>query len=264
MPSIEESSGDLARPVVFSDSDEHADHRLKSGFVPLITFVVIVAAAAVTAAIVFGGGGQTRSGPPTGIGLGKGSAGLMDMGSRQPATGALGRKGPQSADMAGMAGDSSARGTSKKADGEIMVGSIPLTLDSGWEISREEEAFVVALDARERIAVSIEDVAVESDLTLLDVADLWLADRTEKMDDVVSGDPMDRGIGGKRFPQSAEIDYSGTATNDNGSYEETGLLVVLLNPRTSEAGLINFWTDDPSALETNDDRIRAILESMVN
>ena len=42
------------------------------------------------------------------------------------------------------------------------------------------------------------------------------------------------------------------------------LLVVLMNPRTGQVGLVNVWIDTPDALKSNESDIRNILESMVN
>lgn len=281
MPSTEQPSTEpphaeqpSARPVVFAESDDRADHRLKSGFVPLITGVVIVAAAAVTAAVVFGGGGETRSTPPTGGGLSSGaakrvagddSAGLFDTGSTLAGAGPVGR-----AD--GMVREASPRGSatsgssksSPNAQGELTVGRIPLALGPGWQVKKQDGDFLLAVNKSERLGFTVEDITVDADKSMMDVLTFWLQDRTQDMTDVRSEDPMDRGLKGKRFPQSGEIEYTAIRSTDKGDYEETGLLVVLMNPRTGQVGLVNVWSDTPDALKSNESDIRNILESMVN
>lgn len=260
MSLIDESAGSPpARPVVYPAADDQADHRLRSGFVPLITFVVIVAAAAVTAAVVFGGGGPARSGPPNGFGLGQGSAAVSDGKSIRAGVRQSSQRATQSQDDNGSPGR-------RDSKGQVTVGSIPLSLAPGWKVGVHDGSYLSAYNPRETVGFSVEDFAALPDNTITDVLAFQLEFLGSQMLGLQTvGSPIDTGLKGTRFQESIEQQYTATAERESGdTYEEVGRAGVLFNPETGDAALIRFWAAAPTTLNASDSDIRAMIKSMMN
>lgn len=258
MSPTEEAS--TARPVVYSAAETQADHRLKSGFVPLITGVVIVAAAAVTAAVVFGGGGATPSAPPTSGGLSGGTA------QRSASDSLAGAARPFQASGSRSPKQSSAPSAPDSA-GPLTVGSIPLTLAPGWQLGEGSDGnYMWAYTPDGKVAFSVEDFAALPENSAGDVLAWWSPRFMNGLDGGNTETPRDLGLTGQRFQESIAQPYTGTRiTEDGKKHAEAGSLMVLLNADTGDAALARVWTfSQATTLNAADADVQSMLRSMLN
>ena len=161
----------------------------------------------------------------------------------------------------------SPEGSSPTGPGQLAVGRIPFTPAPGWEVLHQEEGYLaIAVGKPNAERIMVQDIGFEPGMSARLIVSRYLDLISRKLDwtNVQSERPTDPGLSGKRFKESAEIQFTTEVEDDRGMYQLFGTAVALLNPKTGDAALINYTAFDPKALQANDKDVQAMISSMLN
>lgn len=167
----------------------------------------------------------------------------------------------------GMASVPSPEGSTPAGEGQLVVGRIPFTPAPGWEVLSQEEGYLaIATGSPYAERIMVQDFDVDSGLSASLIVSRYLDLIGEKLNwtNVEGEKPTDAGLTGKRFQESAEIQFTADAEDDQGEYQLFGAAIALLNPKTGDAALINYTAFDRKALKANDKDVQAMITSMLD
>lgn len=131
----------------------------------------------------------------------------------------------------------------RTAGKQITVGSIPLTIAPGWKITEQNETAVIAASGNGSVAFTLEDVRFDPGISKEEIMAVFWHLTTKnwtKSDHQTAYDPN---FTGKRFQESLAVNFDTNVQTDRGSADLVGVLVVMLNPTTGDAGLVKYLSE---------------------
>lgn len=167
----------------------------------------------------------------------------------------------------GMVSVPSPEGTTRTGEGQVAVGRIPLTPAPGWRTVDQAEGFLIlAKEKPNPEFMAVQDFKLDSGSSAIDSVQTIFERTGQKFEwsSVQAEKPTDLGLTGKRFEESAGIQYTAENKDDQGTFETFGAVIVLLDPKTGDAGLIHYFALSPKALQVNDKDVQAMISSMLN
>lgn len=153
----------------------------------------------------------------------------------------------------------------RTAENQVNVGSIPLTIAPGWRIGKQDDKWVgITYEAKEA-AFSLEEFTFERGITIEEATGRFYQDSVvEQLSNAQHAPAYDPKFTGARFQESEAVEYTGDLQTDKGTTRISGVLVVLLNPKTGYSGLAKLVASDPDVLQEVIPDAAAMIESTLN